>query len=239
LWELVEGGYTEVADQAAFNALTQAQKNALKENRRKDAKDLSYIQNAVTDSVFPRIATTTNSKQAWDTLQNAYQGSDKVKVVRLQMLRREFETLLMKDSKSVNDFFTRKMTIVNQMRTNGDIVEDHRIIEKVLRSLPVRFDPVVVAIEESKDLKQMSVDELMGSLQTHEQRMSRSASSSNEQAFKKIQMLEAGGEEHTTEEEEDLTTNKKVEVTTTIKSHMQEEEVEEGATTLPEVVLHK
>lgn len=42
------------------------------------------------DSIFPRLVGVTKSKEAWDALQQAYQGSDKVKIVKLQPLRREF-----------------------------------------------------------------------------------------------------------------------------------------------------
>ena len=50
--------------------------------------------------------------------------------------------------------------------------------------MPIKFYSVVVAIEESKDLTQLSVDELMGSLLAHEQRLNRSGASSLENAFK-------------------------------------------------------
>ena len=44
------------------------------------------------------------------------------------------------------------------------------VVEKILRSLSNNFENVVCAIEESKDLKTFTVDEITGSLETHEQR---------------------------------------------------------------------
>jgi len=44
------------------------------------------------------------------------------------------------------------------------------IVEKVLQSLPNKFNMVVVATDESKDLTQLIVEELKGSLLTHESR---------------------------------------------------------------------
>ena len=51
------------------------------------------------------------------------------------------------------------------------------MIEKILRSITTKLEHVVVAIEKSKDLATLMVDELMGSLQVHEQRKQRNASS--------------------------------------------------------------
>ncbi|XP_052172230.1 uncharacterized protein LOC127788160 [Diospyros lotus] len=46
--------------------------------------------------------------------------------------------------------------------------EDFEKVQKVLRSLPEAWDPKVTAIQEAKDTKKLSLDELMGSLMTHE-----------------------------------------------------------------------
>ena len=103
--------------------------------------------------------------------------------MKLQALRRDFETLAMKNGESIADFLSRAMAIVSQMRSYGEQVSDETIVAKVLRSLTPKFDHVVAAIEESKDLSVLSVDELMGSLQAHESRINRSLEKNEEKAF--------------------------------------------------------
>ena len=61
-----------------------------------------------------------------------------VTTVKLQTLRREFETLVMKGDES--RVFCRVSVIINQMNTYGESVTDQKVVEKVLRSLPAKFD---------------------------------------------------------------------------------------------------
>ena len=75
------------------------------------------------------------------------------------------------------------MAIVSQMRTYGEKISDETIVSKVLRSLTPKFDHVVAAIEEAKNLSILSVDELMGSLQAHESRINRSSDRNEEKAL--------------------------------------------------------
>ncbi|XP_050890817.1 uncharacterized protein LOC127096266 [Lathyrus oleraceus] len=51
------------------------------------------------------------------------------------------------------------------------VVKAKNVVSKVLHSLTSRFDNIVVAIEESKDLTTLSNDELQSSLEEHEQMM--------------------------------------------------------------------
>jgi hypothetical protein len=53
----------------------------------------------------------------------------------------------------------------------SEAITDQPIVEKVLRSLPKKFEMVVTTILESKDLSCFSTDELIGSLVTHETRL--------------------------------------------------------------------
>jgi hypothetical protein len=50
----------------------------------------------------------------------------------------------------------------------GKTVSDVKLTRKILRSLPKLFRIKVTTIEESKDLEEMKIEELVGSLQTYE-----------------------------------------------------------------------
>ena len=104
-------------------------------------------------------------------MNKAYAGADKVKKVRLQTLKRQFELLQMEENEGIGDFFGRLQVLTNSMKGYGEKFTDLILIEKVLRSLNPKFDHIVVAIEESKDLESMSIDELQGSFEAHEQRL--------------------------------------------------------------------
>ena len=90
----------------------------------------------------------------------------------------------MKESDNIDSFFTHVIGMVTQIRYHGETLEEISIVEKVLRSLPSRFDVIVTTIEETKDLSKFTVDELHASLMTHEQRLGRTINPCLAHAFK-------------------------------------------------------
>ena len=69
------------------------------------------------------------------------------------------------------------------MKDYGDKITDKATVSKVLRSLNKRLDHVVAAIEESSDLSNYGFDELMSSLQAHEDRLNVSQEKGKDKAF--------------------------------------------------------
>ncbi|GKG31955.1 hypothetical protein Tco_0426905, partial [Tanacetum coccineum] len=89
----------------------------------------------------------------------------------------------MKGNESVQYYLARVSTIVSQMKSYGEKITDETVVSIVLRSLTPKFDHVVAAIEESKDLSVLSFDELVGFLQAYEARINRSVIKEEDKAF--------------------------------------------------------
>lgn len=68
--------------------------------------------------------------------------------------------LQMNDKEIVGEYLGRVQILTNQMSVCGESLKEQIIVEKVFRSLHSRFDHIVVAIEESKDLEILSLEEL-------------------------------------------------------------------------------
>ncbi|KAH9780410.1 hypothetical protein KPL71_008072 [Citrus sinensis] len=88
----------------------------------------------------------------------------------------------MKIGESVTNYFSSVMLVANDMRNIGEDMSDMKIIEKILRTLTEKFNYIVCSIEESKDIDQLSMDELQSSLLVHEQKFQKNGG--DEQALK-------------------------------------------------------
>ena len=88
-----------------------------------------------------------------------------------------------KKKETVQDYLSRASSIVNKMKSYGEKISDQTVVEKILRTLTEKFEHVVSAILEAHDMSNYSFDELMSSLQTHEERLNRKQEKEEEKAF--------------------------------------------------------
>ena len=77
----------------------------------------------------------------------------------------------MENNEKIVDFFNRIITHTNAMKNYGEKISNQTIVEKILRTLNPKFDHIVVTIEESKKIGEITIEELQGSLEAHEQRL--------------------------------------------------------------------
>ncbi|XP_016704228.1 uncharacterized protein [Gossypium hirsutum] len=100
-----------------------------------------------------------------------FKGSTRVKRAQLQALKIEFKILRMKEGETVNAYFGRTLSIAKKMKAYRENIKEADITLKILQSLVPKFNYVLCSIEESNNMKTLSVDELQSSLLIYEQRM--------------------------------------------------------------------
>ena len=158
VWDSVENGYakpTTTKSERDKAALALANANS---------KAINAIFYSVSLNEFHKISHMETAKEAWTILKTTYEGTNKVKDTKLQMLTTRFEELKMGDVEAFDSFYGKLNEIVIAKLNLKEKIEDSKVVRKILRSLPKSFQAKVTAIEERKDLDEIKIQELIGSL---------------------------------------------------------------------------
>ncbi|XP_071727703.1 uncharacterized protein [Rutidosis leptorrhynchoides] len=150
LWKVVQ---TDEDPQALRANPNVAQLRNYEEELLKKDKAFTCLHSEHVDQIFTSIMDLDTPKVVRDKLQETSEGSDRVKVVRLLTLRREFELLKMNDDELVKDYSLQIMDVVNQIILHGDKILDQKVVEKIMISVPQKYEAKISAIEESASFK--------------------------------------------------------------------------------------
>ena len=158
VWDAVDIGWTRAKEaKSIWDKAALATSNA-------NSKTLNAIFCGVSPDEFHRISHITIAKEAWQILETTYEGTKKVKDTKLQMQTTQFEELKMSEDESFDSFYSKLNEVVIDKFNLGEKTEDSKLVRKILQLLPESFRAKVMAIEESKDLNEIKVQELVGSL---------------------------------------------------------------------------
>ena len=111
-----------------------------------------------------------SAKEIWNALQVAHEGTNQVKQSRIELLVRKYELFEMSDKETIMDMYTRFTHITNELKSLGKSFTIEELVRKILRILPHSWESKVTAIQEAKKMNEISLDELIGNLQTYELR---------------------------------------------------------------------
>jgi len=85
---------------------------------------------------------------------------------------RKYELFEMGDKEMVMEMYTCLTHVTNELKSLGKSFTTEELVRKIIRFLPQSWEAKVTAIQEAKDINKISLDELIGNLQTYELRRS-------------------------------------------------------------------
>lgn len=75
----------------------------------------------------------------------------------------------MGETRSVDNFSGKLNSVVNEIHSLGDKLEESVAVKKYLRVMPEKFLPIVTTLMYSDNLPKMKIEEVMGALKAHEE----------------------------------------------------------------------
>ncbi|GJT78734.1 retrovirus-related pol polyprotein from transposon TNT 1-94 [Tanacetum coccineum] len=144
------------------------QTDDLKRKLAKNNEDKMIIYNDLPRKEYERIFMCNTEKEVWKTLLTTHQGNSQVKDNKIDLLVQQYEQFIISKDESIDSAFAKFNSIITSLKALDEGYSSKNYVRKFLRALHPKWRAKVTAIEESKDLTSLSLDELIGNLKVHE-----------------------------------------------------------------------
>jgi len=161
-WKVVEEDY-EIFPLSNNLTMTQIKNHKKKKIRKVKAKSCLFA--GVSTTIFTKIMTLKSAKSIWDYLKAEYDGNERIRSIHVLNLMREFERQKMKDSETIKEYSNKLLSIANKIRLLGKDFTDSKIAEKILVTVPERYEASIASLENTKDLSKITLAEVLHALQ--------------------------------------------------------------------------
>ena len=133
-----------------------------------NARAINAIFGTVDISCLRLISNCVEAREAWLILQEKCEGSTSVRNTKMRLLTTKFEIFQMQKDETILSYYEKLTILVNEAQGLGEPFSNARLVSKMLRSLPERFNVKISAIEEARDINSLEIGKLVSILTTFE-----------------------------------------------------------------------
>lgn len=167
LWDVIEN---DIDPNPLPQNPTTTQVKKYDEEMARKPRALSCLHGAVSEEIFTTIMDCESPKEAWEKIKEEFEGNHQTKLMQILNLKREFEIMRMKSNEGVKEYGSRLMSVVNQIKLLGGEFTSQRVVDKLLVTLPEKYEGKISSLEDTKDLSKLTFSELINSLHAVDQR---------------------------------------------------------------------
>src|SRR3954468_22324474 len=167
LWDLLMDGYKHPVNASGVK-LTRQEMSDEKKLFRNHHKCRTVLLNAISHAEYEKISNRETAYDIYESLKMTHEGNAQVKETKALDLIQKYEAFKMEDDKNIEKMFSRFQTLTAGLRVldKGYTKADH--VKKIIRSLSRRWGPMVTAFKIAKNLNEVSLEELISALRSHE-----------------------------------------------------------------------
>nr|GEZ98828.1 UBN2 domain-containing protein [Tanacetum cinerariifolium] len=108
------------------------------------------------------------AKNNWQALLITHQGNRQVKDNKIYLLVQQYEQFTILDEEYIISGFARFNAIITSLKALDECFSSKNYVRNFLKALHPKWRAKVTAIEESKNLSSLALDELINNLKVHE-----------------------------------------------------------------------
>ncbi|GJX33147.1 hypothetical protein Tco_0243002 [Tanacetum coccineum] len=173
LWHVITNGDFQPIEQNPKTKLDEVipfekQSDDLKKRLTKNNEAKMVIYNVLPRKEYERIFMCNKAKEIWKTLLITHEGNSQVKDNKIDLLVQQYEQFVITKDEFIDSAFARFNTIITSLKALDEGYSSKNYVRKFLKALHPKLSAKVTAIEESKDLTSLSLDELIGNLKVYE-----------------------------------------------------------------------
>ncbi|GAV71086.1 zf-CCHC domain-containing protein/UBN2 domain-containing protein [Cephalotus follicularis] len=189
LWDLIVDGPNIPTIRNENGEVVPKPRNTYNDDDRKrvqiNTKAKHIIICAINSNDFNRISSCILAKELWYRLEVTYEGTNQVKEAKISMLVHDYEMFSMNENEDIKSMFSRFTNIINALQALDKTYSNSEMVRKILRCLPKSWMLKVMTIEEAKNLNILPLEDLLGSLMTHELSMQKKDDDAEKEKKKK------------------------------------------------------
>ncbi|KAI3819600.1 hypothetical protein L1987_13441 [Smallanthus sonchifolius] len=137
----------------------------------REKKAMASISMSLPKEIYHSFKQFKSSQQLWEALQKRCEGSLDVKKSRKELLKKQFLVFKHFQNESLDDLAIRFYHLLSELASASVVYETEEINDKFLEALPSKFDVYTVLIKENVKYKTMSLEEVLGKIQSHDMNM--------------------------------------------------------------------
>src|SRR3954453_17159508 len=168
LWDLLMDGYRHPVNTRGVKMSRQEISDDQKKQFKNHHKSRTILLNVISHAEYEKISNRETAQDIFESLKMTHEGNAHVKETKALALIQKYEAFKMEDDEDIEKMFSRFQTLTAGLRVldKGYTKADH--VKKIIRSLPRRWGPMVTAFKIAKNLNEVSLEELISALRSHE-----------------------------------------------------------------------